>query len=511
MISNNIRRLSQSSTRGFLHRKSSFEVKRYSKDEEDKAPPSHEVIGEKKLSFLDLRRKNSNLKTPEKVNITGKDIEKSILYNSFIDSFVDKSPFLKRVVKWRELDLKDNKRNREELLSKHVDSLVITKISTSSATPSSLVESKECPEENLNVVNKFPFSSFTPVNKKYLKFEKHQLEKQAILGDDFDYGTPDPAIPTSQIPCGGCGAFLHCQNMSKPGYLPAEIFSGKTKQELRGKICQRCQFLREHNVALNVQIKPEDYPKVLSVIKDKFAIVILVIDLFDFPCSIWPGLLDIIGLKRPVLVVGNKVDLLPKDSPSYLDGIKRSLLQSLEQSGLKRANVKDVCLVSATTGYGIEQLITKIQSTWGFRGDAYLMGCTNVGKSSLFNALIQSDLCKTQAVDLLERATVSLWPGTTLNLLKFPMLRPTGIRMTHRTQRLITEGRVRAAEQDLRRLQLKKSHQPEHATLIGYPFILLFTIIWDSVRFYSALVSCVNFNKSLISKKKKKKNKRKDR
>jgi ribosome biogenesis GTPase A len=51
-------------------------------------------------------------------------------------------------------------------------------------------------------------------------------------------------------------------------------------------------------------------------------------------------------------------------------------------------------------------------------GDVFIMGCTNVGKSSLFNALIQSDLCKSQVVDLVQRATVSQWPGTTLNLLK---------------------------------------------------------------------------------------------
>jgi len=51
-------------------------------------------------------------------------------------------------------------------------------------------------------------------------------------------------------------------------------------------------------------------------------------------------------------------------------------------------------------------------------GDIYIVGCTNVGKSTLFNTLIQSDLCKVQAVDLMQRATVSEWPGTTLNLLK---------------------------------------------------------------------------------------------
>jgi ribosome biogenesis GTPase A len=110
------------------------------------------------------------------------------------------------------------------------------------------------------------------------------------------------------------------------------------------------------------------------------------------------------------------VDLIPKDSKGYLNHIKECLVNELENSGMNRANIKHVSLMSATSGYGVEQLISKIQNSWGFRGDVYLLGCTNVGKSSLFNALINSDFCKTQAIDLLERATVSAWPGTTLNL-----------------------------------------------------------------------------------------------
>lgn len=155
---------------------------------------------------------------------------------------------------------------------------------------------------------------------------------------------------------------------------------------------------------------------VISAIRDEVALVILVVDLLDFPCSIWPGLLDIIGEKRPVVVVGNKIDLIPKDRRGYLERIKKSLVDELDKSGLSRANIKHVSLISATTGYGVEQLITKIQSSWGYRGDVYVLGCTNVGKSSLFNALINSDFCKTQAIDLVQRATVSPWPGTTLNL-----------------------------------------------------------------------------------------------
>jgi ribosome biogenesis GTPase A len=59
-----------------------------------------------------------------------------------------------------------------------------------------------------------------------------------------------------------------------------------------------------------------------------------------------------------------------------------------------------------------------INCTVHVAGDVYILGCTNVGKSTLFNALLQSDYCKVKAVDLIQRATTSLWPGTTINLLK---------------------------------------------------------------------------------------------
>ncbi|KAG8278392.1 nitric oxide associated protein 1 [Homalodisca vitripennis] len=120
------------------------------------------------------------------------------------------------------------------------------------------------------------------------------------------------------------------------------------------------------------------------------------------------------GPKRPLIVVGNKIDLLQDFKIKWLEKAKEALVKQLPQ----RANILHTALVSAKTGYGIEQLITALYKLWEYRGDVYLVGCTNVGKSTLFNALLQSDYCKTKAVDLIQRATTAPWPGTTLNLLK---------------------------------------------------------------------------------------------
>ena len=367
--------------------------------------------------YIDARNKVTLSGSGVKVKLTDKVIEDKIIYNSFVDTFMDCSPFMDRLKKYSKLNSLENTRKGKEFLSKKVDSVVASLIKTSQNENNEIDKIEELHIEEHDGVS-FPYLAHTPVHKKLEKFKsKIQSRLQDLyLEDDVEYGSPDPSIPVSKIPCGGCGAMLHCQSPSIPGYLPSEIFNSCQAHDLRGQICQRCRFLREHDVALNVNISPDDYPKVISVIRDQIAMVVLVVDLVDFPCSIWPGLLEIIGTKRPVCVVGNKVDLIPKDSKGYLEHIKGCLITELEKTGIDRANIKHVSLISATTGYGVEQLITKIQNSWGSRGDVYLLGCTNVGKSSLFNALISSDFCKTQASDLLERATVSAWPGTTLNL-----------------------------------------------------------------------------------------------
>lgn len=207
-------------------------------------------------------------------------------------------------------------------------------------------------------------------------------------------------------------------------------------------ICQRCHFLKNYNTALKVKVNAEDYVNLISKIKDEYALAILMVDLTDFPCSIWPNIVDIIGTKRPVIVVGNKVDLLPQDSLDYLKHIKDCLEQSLIDSGLIETKIKHTCLVSAQTNYGVEDLITALYDIWPNRGDVYLLGNTNVGKSTLFNALMKSDYCKLRARDLIRRATSSLWPGTTLKMLKFPIARVSSALLHERRHRLQIEQKT---------------------------------------------------------------------
>lgn len=293
-------------------------------------------------------------------------------------------------------------------------------------------------------------------------------DEKSLDGRNSYFGTSDPNEPVSKIPCGGCGALLHCQDHSIPGYLPKELFGKRKVTDLKSMICQRCHFLKKFNIALDVNVTPEDYPKIISRIKNERAIAVLLVDLLDFPCSIWPEIMGIIGEKRPVIVVGNKVDLIPGDHDGYLKHIKNTLQAYVEKMGIAKANIKHVALISAQTGFGVEDLITQMHQLWEYKSDVYLIGCTNVGKSSLFNQLLQSDFCKTLAIDVVQRATTSIWPGTTLNLLKFPILRPEGWRLAERKKRLSSEASLQKQERSLQKEQLKRNRMYNLPSLIQH-------------------------------------------
>ncbi|XP_011055790.1 PREDICTED: nitric oxide-associated protein 1 [Acromyrmex echinatior] len=288
------------------------------------------------------------------------------------------------------------------------------------------------------------------------------LQDNSWLGN---YGTPDPNSSISSIPCGGCGALLHCKDPALPGYLPSELFLKRSNRELRVMICQRCHFMHYYNTTLEVKVSADEYPKLLKVIRTKKCAVILMVDLTDFPCSIWPEINSVLHPLTPVFVVGNKVDLLPQDSKYFFTHIKDCLLKAMESTKIKKENIRHIELISAKTGYGIEELINKLHNIWKYKGDVYIIGCTNVGKSSLFNALLQSDYCKVQAVDLIQRATISPWPGTTLNLLKFPILNPKRKRLYLRALRLKMEQRHKHAEEKSRIGQFEMTRNLKYATL----------------------------------------------
>lgn len=404
----------------------------------------------------------------------------------FADKLLFNSVLEVQSVRMRKLDEIIDKRERwkQAQINKHVQTLPLA---LSHLCAPAKIEEEEIKnieddsdlEDAPEIESSLPYARFLNVNSSTDNNPDSDERVPSNWMQDYEYyneadhemrtinGTANPAIPVSDVPCGGCGALLHCKDVSIPGYIPSEIFSPLSSKQLTQIHCQRCHFLINYNTAINVTVKPEDYINIISQIKDKFALAVILVDLLDFPCSIFKNLSEILGPKRSIVIVGNKADLIPRDHPDYLNHIRKCLVSEAIRLGFEERFIKHVALISAKTGFGVEQLITRLQQIWGTKGDVYLIGCTNVGKSSLFNALIQSDFCKVDAMNLVQRATACPLPGTTLNMLKFPILKQSDYRVWLRTQRLVQLRKLNALEEMERRDAARKTKSSKYATLIG--------------------------------------------
>uniref|UniRef100_A0A1I8EMI0 PIG-P domain-containing protein n=1 Tax=Wuchereria bancrofti TaxID=6293 RepID=A0A1I8EMI0_WUCBA len=188
--------------------------------------------------------------------------------------------------------------------------------------------------------------------------------KDNVVEDESDeflenYGTVDPTVPSSNKPCGACGAKFHCRDASLPGFVPAEIFL--KLEDYNHQLCRRCYMLKRHNFLLNVNVCEVDYHSMMKHLKLKQeALIILVVDMCDLPGSIYSELPKIIGYQKPMIVVGNKVDLLPPDAHSgFLRHFRQVLHGLLKETGfVDNFNILHMSLISAKTGYGVEDLIT---------------------------------------------------------------------------------------------------------------------------------------------------------
>lgn len=280
--------------------------------------------------------------------------------------------------------------------------------------------------------------SLTPKHKHPLKRSgyKQQLQARWLCSPVIpDLLQRETELKTNPLHCAGCGIEFQTKDQTLPGFTLKQKLkeheSGIDKctdfdSEIKPNhpsplICQRCFSLKHYNTALNITLKSDDYLKHLSILRDKRALILLMIDVTDYPSSVFPKLHTLISPSSRVLVVANKTDLLPKNtSKKFWKNFSHTLRAELTSSSLTDCSIIGVQFVSARTGFGLKELCDVIINSWGNRGDVYLLGCTNVGKSTLFNNLL-TRLCgarpgqlSTSANMSAPTATISQWPGTTL-------------------------------------------------------------------------------------------------
>ena len=227
------------------------------------------------------------------------------------------------------------------------------------------------------------------------------------------------------LKCRGCGAFMQTQEPTSKGFiLPKKLPSLVRKNSLEDLICSNCFSLRYANRALTLGINKDNVLWQLRPLKKSKALLLYVVDIMDINGSIVPEIMQLIGENKTVIIVGNKLDMLScddVDKPRRQENhIANVLRKCCIEEGLDEKLIKDVCLVSGVSGYGIEKLIVLINKHRDINMNLYVVGSTNVGKSTIFN-MLQNLSTISKDADMPTQAITHRIPGSTYGLVRHPL------------------------------------------------------------------------------------------
>lgn len=207
-----------------------------------------------------------------------------------------------------------------------------------------------------------------------------------------------------ELRCYGCGAIIQSENENHVGFVPKNALNNDVV------LCKRCFRMKNYHELNSTNLTSDDFLKILQNIGEQNCLVVYIIDLFDFNGSMINGFIRHIN-DNDVLVIGNKRDILPKS-------VKDIKIKHWVQRQLKEYNIKpkDVILTSATKNYHLDEVIDAI-NLYRKNRNVYVVGVTNVGKSSFINALLKHYSDESNQLLI----TTSEFPGTTLDLIEIPL------------------------------------------------------------------------------------------
>ncbi len=229
---------------------------------------------------------------------------------------------------------------------------------------------------------------------------------------------------------------LSIDEMAEKLGLDLEVLSKKKV------ICKRCHQLQNFG-SVEKKLRPgwtdeptlsqEEFRKLLLPLRQKKAVILALVDLFDFSGSVLPEL-DRIAGDNPVILAANKADLLPSEMGQTR--AENWVRRELEYAGVTSiANIGGaVRLISCKTGFGIASMMEKTRKLADeMECDIYVVGAANAGKSTLVNFLLAEADPERNKLKTGERrragnankwkgsVTTSPLPGTTLQFIKIEL------------------------------------------------------------------------------------------
>lgn len=238
--------------------------------------------------------------------------------------------------------------------------------------------------------------------------------------------------------CIGCGGPLQNTDPGQAFYTPKSL---DTEENL---LCQRCFRMRHYGIHAPSFYDETAMRKTLDELSAKPGALVWVMDAFDFEGTI-PASLIKLSQTKPTLIVMNKRDLLPKviNDQKLLFHLKKRF----KNYGLF---YQDIVFVSAKKKQNIDALIEKLHA-FEPTLDLYLMGATNVGKSSLLNAMFRATGVPLDVI------TTSKQEATTQSLIPIPFDNRTlfdtpGLLLEHSIQRFLAanEAYVLMSEREIK-------------------------------------------------------------
>ncbi|MGL4948091.1 MAG: GTPase RsgA [Mycoplasma sp.] len=194
------------------------------------------------------------------------------------------------------------------------------------------------------------------------------------------------------IKCKGCGAYLN-DDPNQAGYIP-KFDADKTK------LCYRCFRLKHYNelntpdnlkTAINQTVESIDYSN---------SVVFMVIDVLNIKHSI----IDIPNNYKELILIVNKMDLLPEDS--NWQNVCEYIHKILEHY---KVRFDEVIFTSTKYKTSMKKINDILIATARYKH--FFIGKSNVGKSSIINALLKLN-------ELNPNLSCSPTINTTINLQK---------------------------------------------------------------------------------------------